>query len=465
MSRVQKANWIHDLLSRLSPSEQRMLLTAVRRVSTEERVLYEKSRGGQKVIPLLVRPRLLRPFQLGYCRAVILELQRAIKTIYDRYFEEPLFQEILPFKGIEKEHFIRLYQAQGHLQTVMSRWDAVSDYSGPNWKKYLRFVEWNGVGIGGIYYAVATQAIMRKALLPTIQELRPSFRIVKMADARELLFRQILRHAKKVGIRLKRVALVEELREPGGPLEFEEFRDYFKSRELDAVLSDHRDLVLRHGKLFANGKEVEMVYRDTELEEMLDMEKKGDDMSGFKEALRRNAVVSSLMGELDHKSALEALTHPALRRHFTPRQQKIFREHVMWTRLLRPAYATDPNGKKVDLYAYARRNKEELVLKPNREFGGLGVAFGRYLSRREWEKLLEKAFRKEGEWVIQHQAELRMKKFLTFGRGKIQEESLYVVDGFIVTPDGISVIGRGSRREVVNVARHGGLVATLVYQG
>lgn len=464
MGNFQKPNWVHNLLLELSPQEQKALLSSVNRISEEEKVLYEKHDGGHKVIPLFIRPRLLYPFQLRYCRNIIAELQKAIQTLYLNYFYEPLFQEILPFKGVEKRHFIRFYQAQGRIQTVMSRWDAVSDYSGADWKKYLRFVEWNGVGIGGLYYAIATQTIMQRALLPLLKELRPGFRLVKMADSRELLYRQILRHAKKAGIRLKRVALVEELRDLGGPLEFEEFRDYFRKRGLDAILSDPRDLKLHNGKLIVHGKVVEMIYRDTELEESLDMQKKGENIKAFLEAFRRNAALSSLMGELDHKSALEVLTRPDLSRYFTPRQRRIFRLHVVWTRLLRPTYTTDPHGKKIDLFPYAKRHREESVLKPNREFGGLGVAFGKNLSQKEWEASLEKAYRHPSEWVIQEEAEIRPKKFITSRRGKLQEETLNVVDGHIVTPDGISIIGRGSRHEVVNVARQGGLVATLVYQ-
>jgi len=207
-----------------------------------------------------------------------------------------------------------------------------------------------------------------------------------------------------------------------------------------------------------------MIYRDTELEEALDMEKHGENVKAFKEAFRRNAALSSLMGELDHKSALEVFSHPSLSRYFTPRQKEIFQAHVVWTRLLRPVVTTDPQGKRIDLYAYARRKRETSVIKPNREFGGKGVTFGKNCSQRKWEAYLEKAFRQPGEWVIQNEAEIRPKKFITSHPGGLQEETLNVVDGFIVTPDGISIIGRGSRNEVVNVARHGGLVATLVYQ-
>ena len=155
MSKIQKPNWIHELLLDLPPLQQKALIRSVKKVSHEEKVLYEKPHGGEKVIPLFIRPRLLKPFQLAYCRSIILELQKAIETIYFNYFKEPRFEAILPFEGKEKTLFREFYQAQGRAQTVMSRWDAVSDYSGPNWKKYLQFVEWNGVGIGGLYYAIA----------------------------------------------------------------------------------------------------------------------------------------------------------------------------------------------------------------------------------------------------------------------------------------------------------------------
>ncbi len=463
-SRLQKANWIHELLLRLPKDKQRALFRSLNQICQEERMLYEKPSGGHRLIPLMVRPRLLRPFQMRYCHAIVLELQKATQTIYRHYFDDPRFQEILPFKGKEKEYFADFYRAQeGKLQTVVSRWDAASDYSGPRWKDYLRFVEWNGVGIGGIFYSVASETIIRRALLPYLRALDPSFSFAKGDDARALFLNQVRRHAKQMGFRLKRMAFVEELRDPGGPLEFEEFQVYFAKHGIDGVVVDPRDLRLRNKKIYAKGKEIDLIYRDSELEEMIEMESHGENMEAVWEAFRQNRALSSLGGELDHKSALEILSHEAFSKYFTPRQRRIFRTHVEWTRLLRPTYTTDPRGKRVDLYPYTRRHREHLVLKPNREFGGKGVVFGKDLTQREWEKALEKPFRRRGEWVIQNQAEVRRKKFLFFRKGKLEERDLSVVCGFIVTPRGISIVGRASRGEVVNVARQGGLVATMIY--
>jgi hypothetical protein len=46
--------------------------------------------------------------------------------------------------------------------------------------------------------------------------------------------------------------------------------------------------------------------------------------------------------------------------------------------------------------------------------------------------------------------------------GGISLEEFYVVCGFTATPDGLAILGRASKKRVVNVAQHGGLTAVLV---
>ena len=183
-------------------------------------------------------------------------------------------------------------------------------------------------------------------------------------------------------------------------------------------------------------------------------------VAGMREAFIRNQAISSVAGEFDHKSAWELFTSPEFSRHFTLTQKRLFRKHLLWTRLFFERITTAPNGKRVELASFARRNRERLVVKPNRAYGGEGVVFGHQVSQSAWERELEKALKHPATCVIQQSAPVRAELFPTASAdGKVGLTPFFAVTGFAASPDGIAFLGRSSREAVVNVSRRGGLIA------
>jgi hypothetical protein len=180
----------------------------------------------------------------------------------------------------------------------------------------------------------------------------------------------------------------------------------------------------------------------------------------------RNQVVSSIAGEFDHKSTFEVLTSPELAAHFTQKQQKIFRRHVLWTRIIRDVKTTDPDGEPIDLMPWLRRNKDRLVLKPNRSFGGMGIVVGPHVDLAAWDDALREAMSEDagetGGVVAQRYVDVKVKDFPVLDDGAISLEEFYVVCGFLATPRGVGILGRASKKRVVNVGQKGGLTAVLV---
>ena len=129
------------------------------------------------------------------------------------------------------------------------------------------------------------------------------------------------------------------------------------------------------------------------LRELIALEKEiGRPLDAMRLLFRQNRVVSSIVGDFDHKSAFEILTDPKLsEQYFGADDRRLFRRHVLWTRLLVDRRTTLPHDKEGDLLDYARRNRELLVLKPNRAYGGTGVMLGPATEQAEWEQALQKA--------------------------------------------------------------------------
>jgi hypothetical protein len=183
------------------------------------------------------------------------------------------------------------------------------------------------------------------------------------------------------------------------------------------------------------------------------------------QAFATNRVVSSIAAELDQKSCWEVLGDPALaRRHFSSEDRAFFRRHLPWTRLLRPGATDLPDGSRGDLAEYVLEDREDLVLKPNRSYGGTGVTVGRVTDAAEWKRLVDTAVAPGGErWVAQRAVALPVSQFPVMDAdGRIHAEPFYVVFGFAPSAYGLATLGRASQSRVVNVAMHGGMCVLVV---
>jgi carboxypeptidase Taq len=179
-------------------------------------------------------------------------------------------------------------------------------------------------------------------------------------------------------------------------------------------------------------------------------------------------MVSSIGGDLDHKTCFEVLTDDDIAaRAFSNAERQLFRRHVLWTRRVSQRETTTPDGRE-DLPKFIRKHREELVLKPNRSYGGSGVHLGAAVSQGEWERLLDDAVAKENDpyesWAVQSVATLPVHLFPVLTGGSSHDEPFYAVMGFAPTEHGLGTICRVSQKQVVNVAQHGGLAPVLVGQ-
>jgi len=205
------------------------------------------------------------------------------------------------------------------------------------------------------------------------------------------------------------------------------------------------------------------VYRDYSVGDLLQLDQGGGDVEPMRELFRQNRVISSIAAELDQKSCWEVLTDPKLaERYFSSDERQFFRRHILWTRIVSDRRTTTPDGRERDLLDFARRERETLVLKPNRAYGGEGVMLGAALSQSEWEAALDAALADPNRWVVQQLAAIPVSEFPVLAAGAVHSEPFHVVMGFAPTQDGVAILGRASQKQVVNVAQRGGMCVVFV---
>jgi hypothetical protein len=209
---------------------------------------------------------------------------------------------------------------------------------------------------------------------------------------------------------------------------------------------------------------VDLAYRDASVLDLMDLADEGVDVAPMRALLRQNRVVSSITAELDQKSCFEVFTDPELAKRFlTVEEWQVMRRHVLWTRLVSERRALSPTGERVDLLEYVRKERESLVLKPNRSYGGEGVLVGPTATQGEWESAIDRALIDEDRWVVQQVAPIPVKSFhILDERDRLQVEPFYIVMGFAPTRYGVALVTRASQRPVVNVAQQGGMCAVMV---
>ena len=458
---------ILDAFLALSSDEASELFAQIHEAARAAEITYEDDDGNTCVVPILARPQIVRREREAYFHRACFDLDRALERLAPLYLHDDRVRALLPFTEREDRWLRDVLHAVGDQpQTVIARLDANADFTAEHWERDFHFFETNTVGVGGMYYAPKVAEIVRDLVVPVLRRHLPDLVAEPQLDPRQLLLERIVVHATRIGRPRASTAFVQEAGLVGGPNEMPHLVAYFREHGVSATLVDPRELGVRDGELACGDLPIDIVYREGEISMFIGMEDTGADLAGLKLAFLRNQVVSSFAGDFDHKSTFEVLTTPELTTQFPIAQQQLFRRHVLWTRMLRETRTTDPGGAEIDLLPWLRRNKDRLVLKPNRSFGGWGIVIGPHVDLATWDDALQAALSSDtaelGGWVAQRYVDVRVEEFPVLADGTLSLEEMYVVCGFFATDRGLATLGRASKRRVVNVGQKGGLTAVLV---
>jgi hypothetical protein len=171
-------------------------------------------------------------------------------------------------------------------------------------------------------------------------------------------------------------------------------------------------------------------------------------------------MVNPFNCKLLHKKASFAVVSDERNAHlFTGREQAAIRQHIPWTRLVEDRVTIDPNGARIDLVEYAATHKDELVLKPNDEYGGKGVIIGWETDAAGWEEALRQALAEPS--IVQARAAIAYEQFPAIDeQGKVEfGERLVDCDPFLFHGDLVGAcLTRLSTVTLLNVTAGGGSV-------
>jgi len=184
--------------------------------------------------------------------------------------------------------------------------------------------------------------------------------------------------------------LITDWREVPTWTEFEILKERFEKLGVPVELADPRELQFDGKELTAGGKKIDLVYRRVL---MNDIVSRSAECKALVDAVAANAVcvANHFRCKIPHVKAFFAvLTDEQNGALFSHDERELIRRHIPWTRVVADV-KTAHYGKSIELLAFIRKERENMVLKPSDEYGGAGVTLG-------WEKLPGRRARLRG-WM------------------------------------------------------------------
>ncbi|HEY2852637.1 MAG TPA: hypothetical protein VGJ18_07310 [Gemmatimonadaceae bacterium] len=374
---------------------------------------------GNRALCTVLRPRFLSAAQYRFLQRRAGAILGAFNTAYHAAIEDE--QLLAQFRLADWECALIRHDPGFRDPSPVSRLDAffVGESGG------LRFTEYNAeTPAGGAYNDVLTEAFYG---LPIVRE------FLKHWDLRPLPARHNVLHAlldayqQWSGTRaLPRIAIVDWAEVPTRN-EFLLFQDYFERQGIHCVIADPREMQYTGGRLLADGAPVNLVYKRVLITELV--EREGLDNPVIR-AVRDNAVcmVNPLRCKVLHKKAsLAVLSDERNAKLFTADERDAIDAHIPWTRVVEERTTSAPGADKpVDLLPFIAAHRDQLVLKPNDEYGGKGIVLGWEVSQSEWEQATRVAL---GEpYIVQQRVALPSEPYPSFVDGKV-----HVVDRMVDT--------------------------------
>ncbi len=409
--------------------------------------------GGRMLSPYL-RPHFIAREDFDRVTQVCEEIWGAVLKVGDLAIADSKLQDYLGLTEDER----RLIKTDPKFKGVsrLSRLDSfLTDDA-------LSFVELNAETPAGVAYAdVASEIFLT---LDVMKQFQNKFKISRLDGLKHLLRVLLSAHAEFSGNGKKpQIAIVDYKGLPTAR-EFELIQDYFERQGYKTIIADPRELEFSKGRLCKDGFDIDLVYKRVLVNEFLE---KKDECNNLLQAYESQAIcmVNSFRGKLVHKKLLFGLlTDEQFSDFFTPREHELITKHVPWTRRVEERN-TEHYGKKVDLLKFTREYRDQLVLKPNDDYGGRGIYIGWESSESEWDAAISIAL--EGDYLVQERVKTSRQVFPYIkDDGDVEFiEQLIDLDPLLYDGKVGSAFTRLSGSALANVTAGGGMVPVFIVEG
>jgi uncharacterized circularly permuted ATP-grasp superfamily protein len=410
---------------------------------------------GDRPLCTVLRPRFMSPAQYRLLQRRAAALMGAFRHAHEAAVVDPSVRG--QFRLTSWEEQLVLEDPGFPWPSPVSRLDAF--FAGDDG---LRFTEYNAeTPAGPSFNDVLTEVFYA---LPAMRE------FVRRWDVRPLPARHNVLHALLSayeawsGARTSpRIAVLDWLDVPTRR-EFTLFQEYAERQGIPCVVADPRDAEFRRGKLILGGTPIDLIYKRVLISELID--RCGVEHAVVR-AVRERAVcmVNPFACKILHKKAsLAVLSDERNAALYTPTEREVIAAHIPWTRVVEERRTTYP-GASVDLVPFIAEHKDQLVLKPNDEYGGKGIVLGWEVDDAVWGSALRTALREP--YIVQERVSLPSEPYPSVVNGQLLvadrmlDTAPYVVYGQYV--DGC--LTRLSTAALLNVTAGGGSsVPTLLVE-
>jgi hypothetical protein len=409
-----------------------------------------KQRGlffGDRALCTVLRPRFLSPAQYRFLQKRGAVVLRAFRTAHQAALADAKL--LAQFRLMDWEHQLVHVETGFRDASPVSRLDAffVADAGG------MKFTEYNAeTPAGGGYNDVLTEVFYG---LPVMRE------FLRVWDVRPLPARHNVLHAlldayeQWSGTRNRPNIAIVDWSDVPTQSEFLLFQDYFERQGISCAIMDPSEVSYANGVLTGPHGRIDLIYKRVLLHELV--ERGGLDhpiLQAFREG--KVCLVNPPACKILHKKASLAVLHDERNSFlFSNEEQEAIDLSIPWTRVVEERHTTHENVD-VDLLPFIAANRDQLVLKPNDEYGGKGIVLGWEVDDGTWQAALKTALAEP--YIVQQRIALPKEDYPSFVDGKAMfiermvDTAPYVAYGDHV--DG--VLSRLGTASLLNVTAGGG---------
>src|SRR6266581_859705 len=391
-----------------SPVEEwhAILKTTLVRLPALPEALFKRMREAKLTFGNRVHCPFLRPFFLSS------EDEERVRTVAETIADlgERITSTALDDKNLfaqfhlreEEERLARIPSGYGRASTA-SRLDA---FLLPD---SLKFAEYNGESPAGAGYAEVLAEIFRE--LPVMDKFAQAYEVHSYPLSAKLLDALVMSYLDWGGSSAKPQIAIVDWEDVPTVSEFEILQQRFEKMGIPTLIADPRKLEWDGKSLVAQDKKIDLVYRRVLINDIV---AKPAECSALVKAYSANAVcvANNFRCKIPHVKAFFAvLTDERNGATFSHGERELIRKHIPWTRVVADG-ETAHYGQRIELLAFIRKERENMVLKPSDEYGGAGVTLGWETNEADWDMAIERALSaKNGVWIVQERIPIRREVF------------------------------------------------------
>jgi glutathionylspermidine synthase len=363
---------------------------------------------GDRALCTVLRPRFLSPAQYRFLQTRGSVVLRAFRKAHQAALADDAV--LSQFGLLEWEHRLVHVPTGFRDASPVSRLDAffVAESGG------LRFTEYNAeTPAGGAYNDVLTEVFYG---LPVMRQFLRHWDVRPLPARHNVLHALVDAYEQWSGRRDRPAISIVDWSDVPTQSEFLLFQDYFTRQGFRCEIIDPGEVTYQSGELRGPSGRIELIYKRVLLHELV--ERGGIDHPILR-AFRDGAVcmVNPPPCKVLHKKASLAVLHDERNAHlFDADEREAIALSIPWTRVVEDRRTTH-EGREVDLLAFTAEHREQLVLKPNDDYGGKGIVLGWEVSDQAWQAALQTALREP--YIVQQRIALPKESYPSMVDGRV----------------------------------------------